>query len=172
MSIKEQVITPIKPEVFPINDILPHGEPVILLGQMESYAADFFQASVVIGENSPFYDHALGGVPAWIGIEYMAQAIAAWAGVRRIYQEKPIVPGFLLGAQSYHCASPVFKVGQVMQVTVNLQMESSDGLGAFSCKLNAASGELLAEAVVNAFSPDDPSEIISIWLEKSKLAKL
>ena len=40
-----------------------------------------------------------GQVPAWVGIEYMAQAIAAWAGCRARAAGKPPQLGFLLGSR-------------------------------------------------------------------------
>jgi predicted hotdog family 3-hydroxylacyl-ACP dehydratase len=46
------------------------------------------------------------GVPAWVGIEYMAQAVAAWSGARaRAGGGSPRI-GYLLGCRRYEASVP------------------------------------------------------------------
>ena len=148
---------------YSVSDVLPHGDLAILLDDLVAFEEDFLEAVVQINPTASFYDADMGGVPAWIGIEYMAQTVAAWAGARRLHHSKTIVPGFLLGAQRYECAQPVFLDGQKLTVKIWLQLESSEGLGSFNCEIIDESQVLVAEAVMNAFSPDDPSEVIQEW---------
>lgn len=64
--------------------LLPHRDPMILLSTAVDYGDDFATAVVHISEASPFFDAELGGVPSWVGMEYMAQTIGIWAGHQRL----------------------------------------------------------------------------------------
>ncbi|MCK5881108.1 MAG: hypothetical protein KAG18_04475 [Sinobacterium sp.] len=146
-----------------VEQFIPHKAPMILLDSVVFASGDKAIATIAITENSPFYDSALRGVSAAVGIEYMAQCIAMCAGFKRLQHNKAVVPGFLLGAQSYEVSVAVFSE-QLLTVQVDVQMLSDDGVASFSCVLHDEEGVLLAQAQMNAFSPDDPAPIIEQWL--------
>ena len=88
---------------FDLEILLPHRAPMILLSRAVDYSDDFAQAEVLITEQSAFFDAALGGVPTWVGMEYMAQTIGVWAGHQQLSNNKPVQAGCLLGCRSYSC---------------------------------------------------------------------
>lgn len=151
---------------YSVERLIPHKAPMILLGQVIEVGTEEATASIDITPESPFYDEALNGVSAVIGIEYMAQCISMCAGFRRLDAGKTIVPGFLLGAQSYECAQAVFEQGATLIVHVKLQMLSDEGVASFNCDLRDGSGKILAQAQVNAVSPNDPQPLIEHWLSE------
>ena len=64
---------------FPdIRSLLPHSGTMVLLDRVVAADADSLCAEVAIRPDSLFCN--ADGVGAWVGIEYMAQAIAAHAG--------------------------------------------------------------------------------------------
>ena len=65
---------------YDITEVLPHQAPMILIDSLEYYDVDSCRCTVAITQKSPFYNELKTGVPSYIGSEYMAQAIAAFAG--------------------------------------------------------------------------------------------
>jgi predicted hotdog family 3-hydroxylacyl-ACP dehydratase len=97
-----------------------------------------------------------GGVPAWVGLEYMAQCIAAHAGMVGREKGLPPQPGMLLGSRRVRFHTPRFAPGQRLRVCARHVWGSAPGLVAFDCTLeDAASGARLAEGRLNCFAPAD-----------------
>ena len=132
-----------------IAELLPHGPEMILIDQLISHESSQSVAIVRIRENSRFVD-ASGAVPAWIGIEYMAQTVAAHVGAQaRMADEKPPV-GLLLGTRRYAAAVPCFPPGSRLVVTVRPQFTEA-GFGSFLCTIE--DDRLLASAELNTYQP-------------------
>ena len=138
-----------------VAELLPHDPPMVLIDKALSYDENSLVAEVVIRPDSAFC--GANGVPGWVGIEYMAQAIAAHAGARgRLQGESPVI-GYLLGTRSYTCSLAAFPVGATLLVHVEaLFVEMA--LGAFACRIETAGfgGEttIVAEATINVYQPD------------------
>lgn len=92
------------------------------------------------------------GVGAWVGIEYMAQAIAAYAGHAARLRGEPAKIGFLLGARRYDCSCPIFTLGSVLRVHVQRTVQHENGLGMFACHIDRLE-QRLATATVSVFQP-------------------
>ncbi len=65
---------------LPVADLVPHRGTMSWLDRILSVDTERVVAEADIAEDSLFLRD--GQLAAWIGIEYMAQAIAAWAGQR------------------------------------------------------------------------------------------
>ncbi len=74
---------------FPTCELIPHSEPMILIDELVEATSDHASAKVTIREDSMF-SNAAGGVPAWIGIEYMAQTVSAFAGMEANRRGLPV----------------------------------------------------------------------------------
>ncbi len=97
------------------------------------------------------------GVPAWVGIEYMAQAIAAWSGARaRAGGGSPKI-GYLLGSRRYEAAVPAFEAGAQLQVLAQCELIGENGLGMFDCRIEC-DGRVLATGRLSVYEPPDNSE--------------
>ena len=91
---------------IPIQELLPHRGAMCLLERALQANAEQLIAEVVIKAGGLFCRN--NEVAAWVGIEYMAQAIAAWAGWQgRQRGESPKV-GLLVGTRRYECAKSGF----------------------------------------------------------------
>ena len=92
------------------------------------------------------------GVPAWVGIEYMAQAVAAWSGARnRAGGGSPRI-GYLLGSRRYEAVVPVFPVGAELRVLAQCELMGDNGLGMFDCRIEQ-DGRVLASGRLSVFEP-------------------
>ncbi|MBK1612137.1 hypothetical protein CKO44_01465 [Rubrivivax gelatinosus] len=99
-----------------------------------------------------------GGVPAWVGLEYMAQTVAAWAGARaRRAGGQPRI-GFLLGSRRYSARCGAFAAGSTLRISVRCELVADNGLGQFDCRITTPDGEELASALVSVYetAPEAP----------------
>jgi predicted hotdog family 3-hydroxylacyl-ACP dehydratase len=99
------------------------------------------------------------GVDAWVGIEFMAQAIAAWAGYTAWLRGEPVKLGFLLGTRRYECSRPIFAVGSLLQVHIRRVFQDETGLGSFECSIDDEQGRA-ATANVTVFQPSNANDFL------------
>ncbi len=144
-----------KPE-FGVEDLVMHRGSMNLLDSIVAYGDDWLSAKVEIKDDSMFADER--GVPSWIGMEYLAQAIGAYEGVKRRLQGTAPRLGFLVGSRRYTCSTDYFKTGQVLTLRVEHEMQSENGLGVFRCKLTGDDVE--ASANLNVFQPENVEEFL------------
>ena len=136
------------PAAIPVEELLPHGPEMIVIDRLVSYDAARSVAVADVSERSVFFERT--GVPAWAGIEYMAQAVAAHAGfAARLRGEAPAI-GFVLGTRAYESVVDEFPRGCRLTITVELEL-AEGGFAAFKCAI--ATERVVATAVVNTFRP-------------------
>jgi len=145
----------LEPETMDIVDLLPHKPPMVLLERLLAVDENRCRAEVIIDSDSLFYETGKG-VPTWVGIEYMAQAVAAWAGYHALCRQVPVKVGYLLGTRKYVCHDAYFVAEQALVVAVERQYQDA-GLGVFQCEIWQA-GSLVCEAAINVFQPDDEAQ--------------
>lgn len=144
---------------MPVAELIPHSPPMVLINRVVDYSAESLVAEVDITEASMFYDESVSGVPAWVGIEYMAQTISALAGIEALENNKEIKLGFLLGARKYNMPHKVFARGEVFSIHVTQLFRGDMGLASFECQITHK-GELWVSSTINVFEPDDLQRII------------
>ncbi len=133
---------------FPaIAELIPHTGPMILLDRVIAFDDNSLSAGLVV-RSGLFGDDKT--VPAWLGIEYMAQTIGAYAGMKARLAGEPIRLGFLLGTRRYSGNAAEFKVGTPLTVQVEKIMQD-DRLGAFECRILGEGIEISAN--LNVYQP-------------------
>lgn len=145
---------------FPeMRALVPHDGDMVLLDRVVSAEGAALCAELTIRPDTLFCDGA--GVGSWVGMEYMAQAIAAHAGRLALERGEPVKVGFLLGARRYQVSVPLFAVGSVLHVHVLHAMQSDNGLAAFECRIDdAATSAVLAHATITVFEPPNVDEFL------------
>lgn len=133
-------------------EVLPHRGVLLLLDAIEDYGDDWLEAGVTVRADSVFGGPA--GVPAWVGIEYMAQAVSAWSGIDQVQRGAQPSLGLLLGTRRYEAQQPVFAVGSRLRVRVELVWSDAGNLAAFDCSI-AVDGRAVAHAHLKVYRPDD-----------------
>lgn len=143
--------------MHPIDAYIPHRGTMRLIDRLLEHDAD----SVTVETRVPFDGLFLeaAGMPAWVGIEYMAQAIAAWAGVQAQARGEAPKLGFLLGTRRYTCTRGHFERGLVLRIEARREVMGDNGLGVFACRISDR-GEELAAALVSVFEPADASAFL------------
>jgi len=134
---------------YPLSKILIHKDTMLLIDEVIAFSENSLSAKLTITPESEFLnDDNL--VPSWIGIEYMAQTIAAWAGITHINQKDQLKKGYLLGSRKYTSHVSHFSLGNVLTICVKKVYEGND-LGVFDCTIS--NDKLLAEASLNVYQP-------------------
>ena len=144
-----------------IAGLVPHSGAMSWLDRVIEADAESLLAEATLRA-----DHLLvrdGQLGAAAGVEYMAQAAAAWAGYQRHLQageDGAARIGFLLGTRRYQCNRPAFRVGEVLRVHVQRLFQADNGLGQFECVITVDGAEV-ARASLNVFGPDDPEAFLN-----------
>jgi len=100
-----------------------------------------------------------GEVPAWVGIEYMAQAVAAWAGARaRSHGGEPRA-GLLLGSRRYEARRGGFPCGARLRIEARCELMGANGLGQFDCRIHM-DGEEVASARIAVFDAPEGADFL------------
>lgn len=148
-------------ELLPIENYVPHRGAMLLLDRLLAADEDGAVAEVTVQRDGLFLHDA--GMPSWVGMEYMAQTVAAWAGWRAQKKGQAVKIGFLLGSRKYEAAQPFFAPGARLVVSVRCELMGDSGLGMFDCRIQPAGEEmLLATARISVFEPEDESPYISL----------
>jgi len=141
---------------FSVADLVPHSGKMSLLDEIIDFGEDWLHAKVNITADSMFVEKQ--GVPALVGIEYLAQAVAAYAGLQEQKDGRKPKLGFLLGVRKYLCSTDYFSIGDILTLQVKLEMQAENGLNVFQCLL--ISDEIEASARLNVFQPDDAQQFL------------
>ncbi|MGQ7249636.1 ApeP family dehydratase [Halomonas sp. V046] len=156
---------PSAPAWPPIADLVPHGGTMCLLDEVLEIGDEHLRARITPRADDPFADTSATagpGIPGWVGLEWLAQAIAAWSGHTARAQGGTPQIGFLLGARRYHCEVEQFALGAPIEVAIHLDYRADNGLGAFRGELCGADGVVLAHAVLNVFQPDSADALAAM----------
>ena len=145
-----------------LSKILPHKKPMILIDKVLEFDVQnlTLKAEVIINENPMFYDKSLGGVPSWIGLEYMAQTIAALSGIYESERDggEPIM-GFILGTRKYENNIAFYENEKSYYILAEEQFNNME-LCSFKCTVTDKIGKVCASAELNVFRPLDPQKFI------------
>lgn len=142
----------------PIEALVPHRGAMCWLDRVVDAGPEHLVAEATVRA-----DHLLlqrGRLSAAAGIEYMAQAIAAWAGWQRHQADGgPPRIGFLLGTRRYQCSRDGFAVGELLRIRIQRQFQADNGLGQFEAGLQVGD-DRVASASLNVFGPDNPEAFL------------
>ena len=136
---------------FPaIAALIPQAGPMRLLDRVLEHGPGHTVCAV-----DPGRSHLLaapdGSVPAWVGLEYMAQCIAVHGGLQALAQGEPLRPGVLLGSRRLRFGVQRFARGRELRVSAR-RHGGERGLVAFDCEVwDASGGPPLVEGRLNVY---------------------
>ena len=144
-------MTPLKPGfTYTPAQTLPHSGDMRLIDAILGYDAESVRCRVRVRRDSPFCE--ADGVPAWVGVEYMAQAMGVYSGIELLQRgEQPRI-GLLIGTRRYDAIVPAFAIGADLEVSARVVLWDEENLFAFDCAI-FADGRKLAWGEVKAFRP-------------------
>lgn len=146
---------------WPPAELLPHAGDMILIDQVLSFDEEQIHTRVTVKPGGLF-NRDDGSLPAWVGIELMAQSVAAYAGCRARQKGEAVELGFLLGTRKYECNVEHFPAGAELTIHGLRSLEDDNGMGVFECHLTGDG--ILASARLNVFRPPQAAN----YLDESK----
>jgi len=113
--------------------VIPHRGRMLLLDKVNRYdlKEETVEAEYHITEDCLFYDPSIGGVPAWVGFEFIAQAISAYSGIKDREMGIPSKIGFILGVSQMKIGISFFKTGSTLVIKTK-EVECMDPLYIYS----------------------------------------
>lgn len=139
----------------PPQAYLPHRSPMLLLESVIAITDDSAHCQTGVntgGVLAPFLS-AKGELPAWYGVELMAQTIGVWSGWHQLQGgENGIALGLLLGVREYHCPYPVFPAAALLDIKISLLIRDTQ-FGSFEAEILYAD-QRLAQGRINTYQPD------------------
>ncbi|MFT4069578.1 hotdog family protein [Paraburkholderia sp.] len=137
----------------PIDALIPHRGSMLLIDAVDTFADATLSAHASVDPHA-WYADADGAMPAWIGIELMAQAIAAHVALLALRGGGRARPGVLLGSRSYRALQPAFRRGARLRIHVSELLRGEAGHGAYECTIDDGDARC-AEAIIKIFQPAD-----------------
>ncbi len=143
---------------YTIAQVLPHRDHMLLLEELVSFSPEQVVTALTIRPDTTFFD-GVGGVPAWVGMEYMAQTASVFSGIedRRAGIEPRV--SALLGSRAYHAKDAVFPLGARLLVRATLVMRDDNDLAVFDCDIEHE-GNRLAWGDIKAIRPQDIQTLV------------
>ncbi len=143
----------------PVDDLLPHAGQMVYLGEVLEHRKDGTACSIEV-DAQPHFRDASGEIPSWVGLEYLAQTVAAHGGLLERAQGRPPRVGFLLGARRVSYYTSRFLRGQRLVARVTHRWGGTEGVVTFTCVLeDRVSGQVLVEGNLNCMWPKDATEV-------------
>lgn len=137
----------------PIEALIPHRGTMLLLDRVLAFSEETALAEYT-PQSAAWYADDNGNMPAWIGIELMAQTIAAHVALLKRQQGMPPKMGALLGTRSYRSTAGSFAAGTALRIRVQSVLRDASGLGAYECSITLAA-TVVATAILKVYEPDD-----------------
>ena len=135
---------------WPLAQLLPHAGDMILIDQVLAFDQEQIHTRLTVRAGGLF-NREDGSLPAWVGVELMAQSVAAYAGCRARVQGDPVELGFLLGTRKFECNVDHFPLGCELHIHALRSLEDDNGMGVFECHLTGPG--IHATARLNVFRP-------------------
>ena len=130
------------------RDVIPHSPPMVLLDEILEHTKEMSRCRVTLAPDSMFVSH--GRVDALVSLEYMAQCVAVFAGLKRIRDDQPVTPGFLLGAVDFSLAREHFQVGDTLVIEAHLVFGGENELGVFDT-LTKHGDDVVSKATLHTY---------------------
>ncbi|RCK51684.1 hypothetical protein TH25_08330 [Thalassospira profundimaris] len=137
-----------------MEKLVPHAKPMLLIDRILAADDTSLKAAVQIDENSLFYTPE-NGVPSYVGIEYIAQAVSAYSGWRAWQasttgNSEPRI-GYLLGTRKMTLHETSFTAGDHLTIDVENIFEDGE-MGVFDGTV-CRDGQVIVSARINVYQP-------------------
>jgi len=144
-------------EHIAIEELLPHSGPMLLVDRVLQSEHDYVVCALEVRSDGLFDTD--NQVPALLGLEYMAQTIAAFSGLQaRQKKEKPNL-GFLLGTRKFTTNVAHIRCGTALTISARQSMKTTDGMAAFECTL--VGDDIKQTATLTVYEPLDAKQFLA-----------
>lgn len=139
-------------EFPPVGQLMPHGEPMILLDQLQSWSPGHAECSLQVRAGSPFVDEE--GLPTAFTLEHMAQTVAVCLGYEAYRGGEGARVGMIVSCRSFEAHVDRVAIGDELAITVGL-LQGNASTSHFEC-LARRGEEPIASATLTLFYGELP----------------
>lgn len=137
---------------MPATEFVLHRDSMLLLDRLVETQEDFTICMWEVPESGPFVVPELG-IPAYIGVEIMAQCIAVHAGARARVRGFGPPLGYFLGTRDFRSSVRYFGAGERCHVSCKELFRDANGMGSYDCSI-MLQGRPVAEARLSVLEKD------------------
>ncbi|MCB9726985.1 MAG: 3-hydroxylacyl-ACP dehydratase [Deltaproteobacteria bacterium] len=138
----------------PISELVPHAPPMILIDRMLDWAPGEARCELTVREGAPFVRE--GRVHAVVGIETMAQTVAACLGYEAFTGGGAVRVGVIIGCRRLDILRPWVPVGTRLVISAR-RVRGNEMLSHFECEV--ADGEdLVATSLLTLYHAEAPPD--------------
>lgn len=143
---------------YPIASLVPQSRRMVLVDHVLEVSDDHIVVELTVRDDGLFSqaDHT---VPAWLGLEYMAQTVAAFSGYHRRRAGEAVGLGFLLGTRHFQASVGSFPCGARLTVRADKVIEAANDMSVFDCRLQGDA--ISAESKLNVLLPKDSQQFLA-----------
>lgn len=143
---------------YAVASLLPQSGRMVLIDKVLDAGEGYIAVELTVRDDGLFStpDHT---VPAWVGLEFMAQAVAAYSGYQRKLRGEAIDLGFLLGTRHYQCSAGGFRCGAKLTVRAEKIIEAANDMVVFDCYLEG--DNIQATSKLNLLMPQDSKKFLA-----------
>lgn len=121
-----------------VAQLVPHAGPMVLIDEIVAFDAEGVRARTSTRSDGLFLPPGATGVPAWLGLEYLAQAIAAWSGYNELCAGRSIKPGLLVGTRSFTSNVGRIPAGTRLDVQASRVVAGKGAISVFEGRIEGA----------------------------------
>ncbi|WP_449125040.1 hotdog family protein [Pseudomonas viridiflava] len=143
---------------WPLAELIPHAGDMILIDQVLAFDEEQIQTCLTVRAGGLF-NEADGSLPAWVGVELMAQSVAAFAGCQARSKGDAVKLGFLLGSRKFECDVAHFPLGSELNIHAVRSLQDDSGMGVFECTLTGP--DINAFARLNVYCPPNTADYLA-----------
>ena len=147
-----------QPIEHPIEALLPHAHPMILLDKVTGWDGQAIETSLLVRSDAPFFEPGKG-IAAHIAIEWMAQSCGAFVGLEALILARPVRVGFLLGTRNFSADQAWFRENEAVQIRAELVFRDGE-TGVFDCTVRCRDA-LAAKAQLTLHQPADLAAVLA-----------
>jgi predicted hotdog family 3-hydroxylacyl-ACP dehydratase len=134
-----------------LHELVPHRPPMLLLDEVLAFDGATATCAVTVRADSMFAEN--GRVPSWVALEYCAQCVAAFAGLRAGKEGGRPRLGLLVAARDLTLETDFFAAGDRLLVDARLVFGELR-VGRFECEVRR-DGAVVAKASLSVYQPED-----------------
>lgn len=143
---------------YPIEALLPQSGSMVLLDSVLEKDDEHIVVELTVRDDGLFSSPDRT-VPAWVGLEYMAQTVAAFSGYNKKSRGEAIQLGFLLGTRYYQCSVDHFPCGTLLKVRAEKIIEAANDMSVFDCVIEG--DNIFATSKLNVLLPQDAKKFLA-----------
>jgi predicted hotdog family 3-hydroxylacyl-ACP dehydratase len=143
-------------DVFPaITELVPHQSPVLALEKLTSWEPGHAVGKLTIRADNPFVQD--GQIDTVMGLEYMAQCVAACLGMEAFQGGGNVRVGMIIACRQMQILEPQLSVGETYTVKADC-VRGTNSISHFDGELLSSSDTLIANCTMTLVHGEKPPE--------------